>query len=209
MERVIILGGNNKLGQIIARHLLNSGMLVTVFADGKDDLKISHHFYHYIQGDVYNIYSVSQAIAHHDVVISVYSAGELWRMFYLRDALQNIIKSMNAERISRFIFFSYSEMDHPFNAGKPAAPFFKKVLGSYYDRKIKTMFESSIRNSSLDFTINLPDISIIRKARKDPASGIMKEYYFFISTEIQKQVQYDIGSRKEIVLRFDGYPEMV
>ena len=202
MQQIIILGGNNVPGQIMARHLLTSGLHVTVFADADDDLKISHHNYHYIKGDVFNIHSVTQAIAGYDAVVSVYSSYYLSRLLYLRDGLQNIILSMKENNISRFIFFNFSDDVYPSIRINIVATFFKKFLGIDYDKKIKLMNESSVIKSGLIYTINSLEQIFLRRGPDNRISDLMKKYYFFLADELLKQLLEDKDINKVVKLKF-------
>lgn len=200
MERIIILGGNNTLGQIIARHLLTAGMKVTVFSDAVNDLKISHQHYRYVRGDVYNIYSVSQAIEGFDAIISVYSSTYMSKMFYLRDALQNILRSMAEKNVNRLIFLSYSDRDYTSVLEKQTNPMIKKILGIDYDLKRKKMFAETIRKSGLNYTINYLDQEFLEHFFRTPTSEKLKKYYFFIADEIQKQLILNNSIGSELTL---------
>jgi hypothetical protein len=204
MESVIIFGGDNTLGQIIARHLLTSGMHVTVFSEAQNTHKISHHHYKYIRGDVYNIHSVSQALSGQDAVISVYSSSYLWKLFYLRDALQNMMQGMEERRVDRFIYFSYSDEDFPASDGHIHNPFFKKIFGIDYNRKIKAMFEESIRKSSLNFTIDSLDLSFLRQSPRPVTLERLKQYYFRIADETQKQLMLKNTWYSHVRLTYEG-----
>ncbi len=188
MQRIIILGGNNSLGQIIARHLLAAGLYVSVFAEAENDFKISHHNYNYIRGDVYNIHSVSQAITDQDIVISVYSTSYLWKLYYLRDALQNIISSMKERNKYRFIFLSYTDLDSFFTKKKITHNFLKKIFGNEYESGIKSMNDSNIIKSGLSYTIDSLDTAFLKHIGKEDPSQALKKYYSYIAEEIRNQV---------------------
>ncbi len=198
MNRVLILGGNNSLGQIIARQLLNAGMSVTVFSEGESDNKISHHRYQYVKGDVYNILSVDNIIANHDAVISVYTSTYLWKLFYLRDALQNILRSMTEQKVSRFIFFHYSHNESYYTKGLMPSPFFKKIFVRNYDEKTRSIFFEDIKKCSLEYTINYLDWNFLKHLSNQETSESIKRYYFSIAEEVQRQLTQNNSHFKEV-----------
>lgn len=188
MNRILILGGNNSLGQIIARQLLNAGMSVTVFSEADSDNKISHHRYQYVKGDVYNILSVENIIANHDAVISVYSSTYLWKLFYLRDALQNILRSMTEQKVNRFIFFHFNHNENYYTKGIIPSPFFKKIFVRNYDEKTRKIIFEDIKKCELIYTINYLDYNFLKHVSNSETSERIKKYYFNIAEEVQKQL---------------------
>lgn len=201
MNRVLILGGNNSLGQIIARQLLNAGMSVTVFAEGETDNKISHQRYKYVKGDAYNILSVDNIIANHDAVISVYSSTYLWKLFYLRDALLNILRSMSEQRVNRFIFFHFTHNENFYTKGIIPRPFFSKLFSKSYEEKTRKVFFDDIKNCPLVYTINYLDWDFLKHVSKNEVSESVKQYYFNIAEEVQKQLTQDNTHYKEVYLK--------
>ncbi len=199
MKKVIILGGDSTLGQIIARQLLTSGFQVSVFADGENDFKIVHHNYTYIKGDVFNIYSVSDAIKSHQAVISLYSYYHLWKLFYLRDAIQNIIKAMNEHKASRLVFFSFGEKALPQFKGDGENVVIKNIFSMSYEKSAKNTLENIVRKSSLNFTINTFDDTFLRHYKEEEVP--IKQYYHQIADLVQKQIFLDNNHDRELQLR--------
>ncbi len=198
MNRVLILGGNNSLGQIIARQLLNAGMSVTVFSEGESDNKISHQRYQHVKGDVYNILSVENIIASHDAVISVYTSTYLWKLFYLRDALQNILRSMTEQNVNRFIFFHYSHNESYYTKGLIPSPFFKRIFVRNYDEKTRKIFFEDLKKCSLVYTINYLDWNFLKLVSSHETNKSIKRYYFSIAEEVQRQLTQNNSHFKEV-----------
>ena len=121
-------------------------------------------------------------------------------MFYLRDALQNILRSMAEKNVNRLIFLSYSDRDYTSVLEKQTNPMIKKILGIDYDLKRKKMFAETIRKSGLNYTINYLDQEFLEHFFRTPTSEKLKKYYFFIADEIQKQLILNNSIGSELTL---------
>lgn len=188
MQQVVILGGYNSLGQIIARQLLAGGMKVVVFGEKSDDNKISHANYSYFKGDVFNIYAVNRVITRESIVISVYSYYDLWKMMDLSDPVSNIIKSMDQVNAHRLIYFSYSDSGIVNHGLSSTGSIIRKLFTISYEDRMKRAIEENIKNCKLDFTLNTLDEEFLRHHSAPIKRDSLIAYYRMVADFIHKQL---------------------
>jgi putative NADH-flavin reductase len=105
---LLIFGASGKTGQHIVSQALEQGHFVTAFVRNPLKLKISHNNLNVIEGDVVNYQIAEKAIKGQDAVLSALGASSPFKFDQsVVDGVNNIIKAMQTNKISRIIYMSF------------------------------------------------------------------------------------------------------
>jgi len=105
---ILIFGASGATGHELVRQALAQGHKVAAFVRNPSKLKITHDNLKVIQGDVINYQLVEAAVKGQDAVLSALGASSPFK--YDRsivDGASNIIKAMETNNVSRFIYMSF------------------------------------------------------------------------------------------------------
>lgn len=153
---ILIYGASGATGHELVKQALEQGHNVTAFVRNPSKLKIKHDNLKVIQGDVINYQLVEEAIKGKDAVLSALGASSPFK--YDRsivDGASNIIKAMETNNVSRFIYMSFVGVKESRNTAgfviKHIAP---KLLSS--EVAGHEARENMIKQSKLKWTIVRP-----------------------------------------------------
>ncbi|MFI5218972.1 MAG: NAD(P)-dependent oxidoreductase [Bacteroidia bacterium] len=105
---ILIFGASGKTGHELVKQALQQGHAVTAFVRTPSKLKVQHRDLKVVQGDVTDAFSVQNAINGNDVVLSTLGAKSPFKFDQsVVDGVGNIIKAMEQNNVSRFIYMSF------------------------------------------------------------------------------------------------------
>jgi len=105
---ILIFGASGATGQELVKQALAQGHLVTAFVRNPSKLKINHDNLKVIQGDVINYQLVEEAVKGQVAVLSALGASSPFKYDQsIVDGMGNIIKAMETNGVSRFIYMSF------------------------------------------------------------------------------------------------------
>jgi putative NADH-flavin reductase len=105
---ILIFGASGATGHELVKQALAQGHNVTAFIRNPSKLKIKHDKLKVIQGDVINYQLVEGLVRGHDSVLSALGAANPFKYDQsVVDGVNNIIKAMETNGVSRFIYLSF------------------------------------------------------------------------------------------------------
>lgn len=155
-KSIFIFGASGKTGYELVNQALTNGYFVTAFVRNPSKLKIIHSNLKVIQGDITDYQKVAHAITDHDAVLSALGAASPFKFDQsVVDGTQTIIKAMEVNGISRFIYMSFigvAESRHTsgFVIKHIASKLLSTEIAGHEAR------ESMIKQSGLNWTIVRP-----------------------------------------------------
>ena len=106
--KILIFGASGATGHELVNQALTQGHIVTAFIRNPSKLKIKHDNLIVIQGDVIHYPLVENAVKGQDAVLSALGASSPFKYDQsVVDGANNIIKAMETNNISRFIYMSF------------------------------------------------------------------------------------------------------
>ncbi|SEM62446.1 NAD(P)-dependent oxidoreductase [Paenibacillus sp. OV219] len=160
--KIVIFGANGPTGRLLTEQALAGGHSVTAITRHPEQFPIEHEQLRVMQGDVYDLASVENAVARQDAVLStlgvpfsrqpiqVYSQG-----------IDHIIQAMNRFGVRRLVCVSSSATEP--HADPQGGFFFEKIVQPVIVNTIgKTLYEDMrrmekmVKNTNLDWTIVRP-----------------------------------------------------
>jgi len=106
--KILIFGASGATGHELVNQALTQGHIVTAFVRNPSKLKIKHDNLIVIQGDVIHYPLVENAVKGQDAVLSALGASSPFKYDQsVVDGANNIIKAMETNNISRFIYMSF------------------------------------------------------------------------------------------------------
>ena len=105
---ILIFGASGATGHELVKQALAQGHLVNTFVRDPMKLNIMHQNLKVIQGDVINYQLVEESVKGKDAVLSALGASSPFKYDQtIVDGVGNIIRAMESNRISRFIYMSF------------------------------------------------------------------------------------------------------
>jgi putative NADH-flavin reductase len=105
---ISIFGASGKTGHELVKQALTNGYFVTAFVRNPSKLKITHDNLKVIQGDITNYQKVVDATKEQDAVLSALGAASPFKFDpSVVDGVKNIIKAMEVNDVSRFVYMSF------------------------------------------------------------------------------------------------------
>ena len=102
--KILIYGASGATGHELVNQALMQGHFVTAFVRNPQKLKIRHDNLTIIQGDILNYQLVENAVKGQHAVLSALGAASPFKYDQsIVDGVNNIIKAMEANSISRFL----------------------------------------------------------------------------------------------------------
>ena len=148
--RLLIFGASGKTGQHLVSQALEQGHVVTAFARTPAKIKFQHQNLNVVQGDIADYSLVETAVKGQDVVLSALGAASPFKFDpVVVDGVGNIIKAMEANNVSRFIYLSFIGVgDGRRDAGFVIRNIAPKLLKAEIEghRQRETMIERSTLN---------------------------------------------------------------
>ena len=106
--KILIFGASGATGHELVNQALTQGHIVTAFVRNPSKLKIKHDNLIVIQGDVIHYPLVENAVKGQDAVLSALGASSPFKYDQsVVDGANNIIKAMETNNVSRFIYMSF------------------------------------------------------------------------------------------------------
>jgi len=106
--RLLIFGASGKTGQHLVSQALEQGHVVTAFARTPAKIKLQHENLNVVQGNICDYSLVENAVQGQDVVLSALGASSPFKFDpVIVTGVGNIIKAMEANNVSRFIYLSF------------------------------------------------------------------------------------------------------
>ncbi len=150
---ILIFGASGKTGQELVKQALAQQHRVTAFVRNPAKLKITGDNLKVIRGDVSNYKIVEDAVKEHDAVISALGAASPLKYDQsVVDGLSNIVKAMETNGISRFIYMSAVNVNESRRNAGPLIRFLAPVLLRTESAGHEAR-EKIIRNSRLSWTL--------------------------------------------------------
>jgi len=151
--KVLIFGATGDTGRLLVSYGLQQNHGITAFVRHPSKLKIQHQNLTVVKGDVSNLEIVESALEGHDGAISALGASTpLKRNPTLVKGIDNIVKAMHRQKVSRFIYQSFIGVSE-----------FRSELGFVFDKLMPIVMsnvindheakEENIVNSNLQWTI--------------------------------------------------------
>ena len=153
---LLIFGASGMTGVELVRQSLAQGHLVTAFVRVPARLKLENANLRIIQGDVRDYPTVDSAVKGHDAVISALGVSKkLSQDPIVVDGIRKIIKAMETNQVSRFVYLSFIGVTESRNdAGFLIRHLVSRIVhNEIADHELK---EQLIRASRLDWTIVRP-----------------------------------------------------
>lgn len=105
---ILVYGASGATGHELVKQALAQGHNVTAFVRNPSKLKIKHDKLKVIQGNVINYRLVEGAVKGQDAVLSALGAASPFKYDQsVVDGANNIIKAMESNGVSRFIYMSF------------------------------------------------------------------------------------------------------
>jgi putative NADH-flavin reductase len=151
--KILIFGASGATGQHLVKQSLDQQHLVTAFVRDTGKLTIKHENLRMVQGNINNSETVEKAVSGQDAVFSALGAANPFKFDQVVvDSIGNIIKSMEAHQVKRFIYLSTiggkdNRDDFGFFVRHIAPVLLKNEIAGHEAR------EQMIRKSQLDYTI--------------------------------------------------------
>jgi putative NADH-flavin reductase len=151
--KVLIFGATGDTGRLLVSYGLQQNHGITAFVRHPSKLKIQHQNLTVVKGDVNNLEIVESALESHDGAISALGASTPFkRNPALVKGVDNIVKAMHRQKVSRFIYQSFIGVSE-----------YRSELGFVFDKLMPLVMsnvikdheakEESIVNSNLQWTI--------------------------------------------------------
>lgn len=153
---LLIFGASGATGHHLVSQALQQGHQVTAFVRNPLKLKVQHQNLKIFQGDVVNYQLVEQAVKGQDAVLSALEASSPFKFDQaVVDGAGNIIKAMQTNGVSRFIYMSFAGVKESRNA---AGFFIKYIAPKILSTEIAghEAREKMIEESQLQWTIVRP-----------------------------------------------------
>jgi putative NADH-flavin reductase len=130
--KILIFGASGATGHELVKQALMQGHVVTAFVRSLSKLAITHPNLEVFHGDVGNYLLVEKAVRNQDAVISALGASNPFKYDQsVVDGIGNIIRAMEKNGISRFIYMSFAGVsDSRNNAGFVIKYIAPKILGA-------------------------------------------------------------------------------
>ena len=154
--RILIFGASGNTGNELVKQALAKHYHVTAFVRNPSAFSFSHTMLHVVQGDVVDYHAVAGAIKEQDAVLCALGAATPFKRDHgLVAGIENIMKAMQNQGVSRFIYLSFigvkeSRQHLGFFVNYVVAPLLSNVIR---DHEAK---ETIIKRSPLNWTIVRP-----------------------------------------------------
>ena len=167
---IIIFGATGGTGKVLTEQALAEGHSVTGFDRHPDALKLQHPDLKQIQGDIFDVALVEQAIAGQDVVVCVLGVKPGTTTPVCSVGTKNIIQGMQKQGVKRLMVessFAVAALDGEWRE----VPWLVPLLSLF--RKERAMFMDHVRQEEFVRQSNL-DWIIVRPARltDTPRTGV-------------------------------------
>lgn len=152
---IAVFGATGKTGLEIVKQSLSKGDVVTAFVRDPLKLELEHENLKVIQGDIFDVASVSQAIQGQDAVICALGSSDLKKTTVRTEGTKNIIQSMKEKQVKRLVIISAMGVGESWDTLSMFNKFFFATLlkSSRVDHEAQ---ESAVKESGLDWTIIRP-----------------------------------------------------
>lgn len=105
---ILIYGASGATGHELVKQALAQGHVVTAFVRNPSKLKVQHQNLKVVEGDVGNFQIVEKSVKGQDAVLSALGALSPFKYDQaVVDGAGNIIRAMESNNISRFIYMSF------------------------------------------------------------------------------------------------------
>jgi len=183
--KIIIFGATGTIGKQLVNQSLDKGYEVYVFSRRLDKMKkIDHPQLHKIEGDVFNLSDLNDAMRHMDAVIITLGAGKSRNSIVRSEGTKNIIKAMNKHGVKRLI------CQTTLGAGESEGNlnfFWKYIMFGWFLKQVfqdHQLQEAFVKQSNLDWTIVRPAAFM---------DGMKTEKYKHGFSSIDRSVQLKIS----------------
>lgn len=141
-----VIGGTGKSGKYLVKRLIEQGFQFKVLLRDPDSFKVKSPLAEVVQGDVTNYSSVNTLIQDCQAVISTLGLGiPASDPTIFSQATSHVIRSMNEQKVNRYIVTTGLNVDTPFDNKSP-----KTLVGTDWMRK---NFPISTANKQSEFEI--------------------------------------------------------
>lgn len=152
--KVTVFGANGKVGQLVVNHALQNNFKVVGFAHNSSGLTSNENL-KYVNGDVYNLSDVDQAIKGSEVVISALGSWGTSNKDILSEGMKNIIPTMEKYGINRIISLTGADAGINSDIDSPISKL-TKIIFKLIAKKILIDGQNHIEllaKSKLDWTV--------------------------------------------------------
>lgn len=206
MKKVLLIGGVSTIGQFVARNLVSAGIAVSSFSEEVEDRKIIHNDYRIIRGDVNNILALNNVLEEgYDAVINTYPVGYLTRLFYVTDAVQNILKSMQSNHVDRLLFFNYGKYEQYYFSHEKNGLHLWSLLEKKTENRMKRAYDQVILNSGVHATVMQFDFSFLKDMKSDESEVLLKKYFLEVARQTRQQLMQPKSSYELLTLTLSSH----
>jgi len=103
---LVLFGATGKTGLEVVKQSLAKGDVVTAFVRDPSKLELEHENLKVIQGDIFEVASVGQAIQGQDAVVCALGSSELKKTTVRAEGTKNIIQGMKENKVKRLVIIS-------------------------------------------------------------------------------------------------------
>ena len=152
---IAVFGATGKTGLEIVKQSLTKGDAITAFVRDPSKLELVHDNLKVIQGDIFEVASVSQAIQGQDAVVCALGSSELKKTTVRSEGTKNIIQGMKENKVKRLVIISAMGVGESWDTLSGINKFFFATLlkSSREDHEAQ---EAAVKESGLDWTIIRP-----------------------------------------------------
>jgi len=153
--KLVIFGATGKSGLEIIKQSLTKGDVVTAFVRDPSKLEVEHEYLKIIQGDVFEVASVGQAIQGQEAVVCALGSSELKKTTVRSQGTKNIIQGMKENKVKRLVIISAMGVGESWDTLSAINKFFFATLlkSAREDHEAQ---EAAVKESGLDWTIIRP-----------------------------------------------------
>ena len=152
---LVLFGATGKTGLEVVKQSLAKGDVVTAFVRDPSKLELEHENLKVIQGDIFEVASVGQAIQGQDAVVCALGSSELKKTTVRAEGTKNIIQGMKENKVKRLVIISAMGVGESWDTLSGINKFFFATLlkSSREDHEAQ---EAAVKESGLDWTIIRP-----------------------------------------------------
>lgn len=157
MKKIIVFGSTGTVGKKIVEQSLEKGYEVLAFCRDRQKLKdFAHPYLRIIEGDVFNLKDVNQAVKGQEIVIITLGSGKSRTSIVRSEGTKNIIHAMGVNGVSRLICQSTLGTG---DSNDNLNFFWKHIMFGWFLKRVfldHELQEKYVKSSNLEWTIVRP-----------------------------------------------------
>lgn len=113
-NKIAVVGGTGKAGRYLVQNLISKGYSIKLLIRNPENFNLKNSLIEVVKGDARNFDSINDLIKDCEVVISTIGQP-IGEKSIFSDATKNMIRSMNVNKITRYIVITGLNVDTPFD----------------------------------------------------------------------------------------------